>query len=67
MPDLWGERVIKSVANLTRADGHRFLEVAPRVPVRTQVRAFPLARTAEALETLRAGRIDGAAVVTLDA
>ena len=65
--DLWGERVIKSVANLTRADGHRFLEVAPRVPVRTQVRAFPLARTAEALETLRAGRIDGAAVVTLDA
>ena len=65
--DLWGERVIKSVANLTRADGHRFLEVAPRVPVRTQVRAFPLARTAEALETLHAGRIDGAAVVTLDA
>ena len=64
--DLWGERVIKSVANLTRADGRRLLEIAPRVPVRTRVRAFPLARTAEALAALRQGRIDGAAVVTLD-
>lgn len=63
--DLWGERVIKSVANLTRADGRRLLEIAPRVPVRTRVRAFPLARTAEALAALRQGRIDGAAVVTL--
>jgi alcohol dehydrogenase, propanol-preferring len=60
---LWGERVIRSVANLTRQDGEEFLRLAPRVPVRTHVEAFPLERTRDALEALRGGRIQGAAVV----
>src|ERR1700704_851864 len=49
---LWGERVLRSVANLTRADGEQFLALAPRVPVRTEVQSFPLERANEALETL---------------
>jgi propanol-preferring alcohol dehydrogenase len=61
--DLWGERVIRSVANLTREDGLRLLEVAPRVPVRTEVQVFPLERTADALDALREGRVEGGAVV----
>jgi len=60
---LWGERVVRSVANLTRRDGEEFLALAPRVPVRTTVTAYPLARAGEALEDLRAGRFHGAAVV----
>ncbi len=60
---LWGERVLRSVANLTRADGREFLELAPRVPLRTTVESFPLERTGEALERLRAGELRGAAVV----
>jgi propanol-preferring alcohol dehydrogenase len=64
--DLWGERSICSVANLTREDGWRLLEVAPRVPVRTAVETFPLEAAGDALEALRAGRIRGAAVVTVD-
>jgi alcohol dehydrogenase, propanol-preferring len=60
---LWGERVLRSVANLTREDGERFMELAPAVPVRTQVEAFPLAGANEALERLRAGRINGAAAI----
>jgi len=60
---LWGERSIRSVANLTRADGEEFLGLAPRVPVRTEVTAWPLERAGEALEALRAGRVRGAAVV----
>lgn len=60
---LWGERVLRSVANLTRADGRAFLEIAPRVPVRTRVTAYPLARAGEALDDLRSGRVVGAAVV----
>jgi alcohol dehydrogenase, propanol-preferring len=60
---LWGERTLRSVANLTRADGEEFLELAPQVPVRTEVEAFPLERANEALERLRAGRVRGAAVV----
>jgi propanol-preferring alcohol dehydrogenase len=63
--DLWGERVIRSVANLTRADGREFFEVAPRVPVRTQVESFPLERANEALEALRQGRVRGAAVLQI--
>ncbi len=63
--DLWGERTICSVANLTREDGHRLLELAPRVPIRTEVTAYPLERTRAALDDLRAGRIQGAAVVTV--
>lgn len=61
--DLWGERIIRSVANLTREDGVRLLEVAPRVPVRTEVQVFPLERTADALDALREGRVEGGAVV----
>jgi propanol-preferring alcohol dehydrogenase len=60
---LWGERVVRSVANLTRADGAAFLTLAPRVPVRTEVIPFPLVRANEALDALRAGRLEGAAVL----
>lgn len=60
---LWGERSIRSVANLTRADGEAFLALAPRVPVRTAVEPFPLGAANEALERLRAGRLRGAAVL----
>jgi propanol-preferring alcohol dehydrogenase len=61
--DLWGERNIQSVANLTREDGREFLELAPRVPVHTQVRSYPLERANEALADLRAGRFSGAGVL----
>jgi propanol-preferring alcohol dehydrogenase len=62
--DLWEERVLRSVANLTRADAHEFLALAPRVPVRTVVQTFALDEAEEALSRLRAGRIEGAAVLT---
>jgi alcohol dehydrogenase, propanol-preferring len=64
--DLWGERVIRSVANLTRRDGQEFLTLAPRVPVRTEVELFALEQANEALERLRSGRIRGAAVLVID-
>jgi len=60
---LWGERVLRSVANLTRADGEELMRIAPRVPVRTQVESFPLGRANEALARLRAGELRGAAVL----
>lgn len=60
---LWGERVLRSVANLTRADGASFLEEAPRVPVRTDVTAFPLERANEAIGGVREGKVKGAAVL----
>jgi propanol-preferring alcohol dehydrogenase len=60
---LWEERVIRSVANLTRRDGEEFLALAPKVPVRTRVETFPLARANEALVALRGGRVRGAAVL----
>jgi propanol-preferring alcohol dehydrogenase len=60
---LWGERVIRSVANLTRRDGDEFFAIAPRAGVRTEVEAYPLEAANEALDRLRAGRIDGAAVL----
>ncbi len=60
---LWEERTLGSVANLTRADGEEFLAIAPRVPVRTEVTAYPLTRAGAALEDLRAGRFRGAAVL----
>jgi propanol-preferring alcohol dehydrogenase len=60
---LWEERTLGSVANLTRADGEEFLDLAPRVPVRTEVSAYPLERANEALEDLRHGRFRGAAVL----
>jgi propanol-preferring alcohol dehydrogenase len=62
---LWGERQVRSVANLTRADGEDFLDVAPRIPVRAQVETFPLSGANEALDRLRAGRIQGAAVLVV--
>jgi propanol-preferring alcohol dehydrogenase len=60
---LWGERTLRSVANLTRADGEEFLALAPQVPVRTEVETHPLERANEALARLRAGELRGAAVV----
>ena len=60
---LWGERVLRSVANLTRADAEEFLSIAPRVPVRTEVETFPLERAGEALDRLRAGGLRGSAVL----
>jgi alcohol dehydrogenase, propanol-preferring len=60
---LWGERSVRSVANLTRADGEEFLRLAPRVPVRTEVETHPLAEANAALERLRRGRIRGAGVL----
>jgi alcohol dehydrogenase, propanol-preferring len=60
---LWGERVMRSVANLTRADGEEFMSLAPRIPVRTTVEGRPLAEANEALDRLRAGRVRGAEVL----
>ena len=60
---LWGERVVRSVANLTRADGEEFLAVAPEVPVRTEVETVPLAEANRALARLRAGAVRGALVL----
>jgi propanol-preferring alcohol dehydrogenase len=60
---LWGERMLRSVANLTRRDGDEFMELAPRVPVRTRVEEHPLENAGEALERLRSGAVRGAAVV----
>jgi alcohol dehydrogenase, propanol-preferring len=60
---LWGERVLRSVANLTRADGEEFMSLAPRIPVRTTVEARPLTEANDALERLRAGRVRGAEVL----
>jgi alcohol dehydrogenase, propanol-preferring len=61
---LWGERSIRSVANLTREDGADLLEVAPKVPVRTEVQIYPLSQANEALDALRSGRVRGAAVLS---
>jgi alcohol dehydrogenase, propanol-preferring len=63
---LWGERTVRSVANLTRRDGEEFLDLASRVPVRTEIQTFPLAEANEALKRLRQGHIRGAAVLLLD-
>ncbi len=63
---LWGERVIRSVANLTRRDGEEFLALAPRVPVHTEVELFPLERANEALARLRSGGVRGAAVLMIE-
>lgn len=61
--DLWGERCIRSVANLTRRDAREFLAVAAEVPIRCEVHAYTLARANQALEDLRQGRFQGAAVL----
>jgi propanol-preferring alcohol dehydrogenase len=64
--DLWEERTLRSVANLTRQDAREFLALAPEVPVETRVHAYPLEATNDALADLRAGRFTGAAVVIPD-
>lgn len=64
---LWGERVIRSVANLTRNDAREFLDLAPRIPIRTEVTRFRLDQANEALSALRAGSFHGAAVLDITA
>ena len=61
---LWGERMLRSVANLTRRDGEEFMALAPQVPVRTEVAEYPLESANEALDDLRGGRVRGAAVLS---
>ena len=63
--DLWGERTICSVANLTRRDGEEFLEIAPRVPVKTKTETFPLEKANTALEKFRSGKLNAAAVLVM--
>lgn len=63
---LWEERTITSVANLTRMDGQEFLALAPQVPVKTEVTVYSLARANEALDDLRHGRFNGAAVIKIE-
>ncbi|MBL1175777.1 MAG: zinc-dependent alcohol dehydrogenase family protein [Pantanalinema sp. GBBB05] len=63
---LWGERVLRSVANLTRQDGEEFLALAPQIPIVTQVKAFPLTGANQALTALRQGEIQGAAVLVVE-
>jgi len=62
---LWGERIVRSVANLTRRDGEELLRIAPQVPVRTEVEIYSLEQANEALDHLRAGQVHGAAVLAL--
>ncbi|MBI3924800.1 MAG: zinc-dependent alcohol dehydrogenase family protein [Armatimonadetes bacterium] len=62
---LWEERVIRSVANLTRQDGEEFLQLAPQIPVETTVHEYPLVSAQQALDDLREGRFEGAAVVSI--
>jgi propanol-preferring alcohol dehydrogenase len=63
--DLWEERVITSVANLTRRDGEEFFELAPRVPIKTKTETFPLEEANIALDRFRAGQLKGTAVLTI--
>lgn len=60
---LWGERMIRSVANLTRRDGTEFLTFAQQVPIKTSIKTYPLERTNEALDDLRTGKFEGSAVI----
>jgi propanol-preferring alcohol dehydrogenase len=64
---LWGERTIRSVANLTRRDGEKFMKLAYRAGVRTEVELFPLEEANRALDAVREGRVRGAAVLTTGA
>ncbi|MBF2059300.1 zinc-dependent alcohol dehydrogenase family protein [Fischerella thermalis] len=63
---LWEERVLRSVANLTRQDGEEFLALAPKVPIQTEVNLFNLSEANEALDALRSGKIEGSAVLVVD-
>jgi propanol-preferring alcohol dehydrogenase len=65
--DLWEERTLRSVANLTRRDGEELMDLAPRIPVRTSVTPYALEDAGNALEDLRAGSLRGAAVLAVDA
>jgi propanol-preferring alcohol dehydrogenase len=62
---IWGERSIRSIANLTRRDGEEFLAIAPQARVRSVVKTFPLVEANEAIQQLRAGRVQGAAVLVM--
>jgi len=62
---LWEERVLRSVANLTRQDGEEFLTIAPQIPIRTKINSFPLTQANEALDALRSGKIEGSAVLVM--
>lgn len=62
---LWGERTIESVANLTRQDGEEFLELAPKIPIKTSVTSYPLENANKALNDLRAGNFEGSAVLQM--
>ena len=62
---LWGERVLRSVANLTRADGNEFLLLAPTIPIETKVTVYPLEEANEALDDMREGRLHGSGVISL--
>jgi propanol-preferring alcohol dehydrogenase len=62
---LWEERVVRSVANLTRRDGEELLEIAPKVPIKTEVQVFPLEHANKALNLLRQGKIQGAPVLLM--
>lgn len=62
---LWGERMLRSVANLTRQDGEELLELAPKIPIRTEVNLYPLEEANQALDDFRHGRFPGTAVITL--
>jgi propanol-preferring alcohol dehydrogenase len=61
--DLWGERAILSVANLTRADGRNFMEIARRLPIEVHATSLPLAQANEAIDRLRGGMVEGALVL----
>jgi propanol-preferring alcohol dehydrogenase len=63
--DLWGERAITSVANLTRRDGEEFFELAPRVPVQTRTQVFPLEDANIAIDKFRSGQLGGTAVLQI--
>jgi alcohol dehydrogenase, propanol-preferring len=64
--DLWNERVITSVANLTRRDGEELFQIAPRVPVKTNVETFPLEQANTALDKFRSGKLTGTAVLRIN-
>jgi propanol-preferring alcohol dehydrogenase len=63
---LWEEKILRSVANLTRNDGEEFLKLAPEIPIQTEIKTYPLSLANEALDDLRNGRLQGAAVLVMD-
>ena len=62
---LWEERIVRSVANLTRRDGEELLAIAPKIPVKTEAQVFPLEQANKALDMLRQGKIQGAPVLLM--